>query len=99
MALKNTSPMEGWILLADAARELGISRQSMHEAVEAGRVETAVYLGETRLVYAMRRAEIPEVRRRLASSRQFRHRRIGDRREIQEDNGASGDSPDGVIAF
>ncbi len=84
MALEQVEPLEGWILLADAARELGISRQALHDAVDAGRVTTCRYLGTTRRVYIMRSAEIPQVRATLSASHQERGRRnLGGRDEIQ----------------
>jgi excisionase family DNA binding protein len=84
VALERVKPMDGWILLSDAARLLGVSRQAVYEAVDAGRITTARYLGEERRVYAMRRAEIPEVRAKLSASHQERARRsTGERDAVQ----------------
>lgn len=97
MALERVKPMEGWILLSDAARLLGISRQAVYEAVDSGRILTARYLGSERRVYAMRRAEIPEVRARLSASHQERGRKnTGERDEVQAPDTDRPDTGDSV---
>jgi hypothetical protein len=74
MPLTDVQFLEGWVLLADAAEELGISRQALYEAAGKDRVSTLRKVGRKRPVYLIREAELPRIRETLSPSHQRRGR-------------------------
>lgn len=58
MKLKELPVLEGWISLPDAARKMNISRQRIHQLVDAGRFTTACRIGTFAIV---REAEVDKL--------------------------------------
>lgn len=74
MPLANVPYLEGWVLLADAADDLGISRQALYEAAGRDRVDSIRKVGRKRPTYVIREAEIPRIRETLSPDAQRRGR-------------------------
>lgn len=67
--LRELPELEGWLSFPDAARELGISRQRLHQLAEKDPpvIETARRVGRYGVpFYVMREAEVAALKRRRA---------------------------------
>lgn len=60
MKLKDLPPLEGWMTLPDAARDIGITRSRIHQLLGKNRFETARRIGTFAVV---RTAEVEKYKK------------------------------------
>lgn len=69
--LRQLPELEGWITFPDAAEELGITRQRIHQIAEKDDpvvIETALRLGRKHVIFVMRISEVEDLKRRREES-------------------------------
>ena len=58
---RKIKPVPGWITLAEAAEELGLSKQAVHKWVKDDKFKTLATLGKKR-IYCVRPKEVAEIK-------------------------------------
>lgn len=69
--LRQLPELEGWVTFPDAAEDLGISRQRLHQVAERDDppvIETARRIGRRHVIFVMRAAEVADLKRRREES-------------------------------